>query len=150
MGGVFVSREDQALTADRISVEGKLRGSTGSPEAQLFDSALVTLTGARLLSDRSAEEQSGGERTSDERLPDAGADEHTPNDRFSAEVLLKAALASGGYSGKVSMHGADAGIILILVRSGELPGWITSKFYGEPFSLEAALGVQNGIVRISD
>ncbi len=130
-GSVSLSRGEQVLTADGVAVEGRLRGSAGSPQTQLFDSAMLTLTGARLVGDRPVDQQ-------------------TVDARFSAEVQLKAAQAAEGYSGNVNMRGQDAGVILSLVNGGEFPGWITSKFDGEPFSLEAALELQSQIVRVSD
>lgn len=130
-GGVSLSRGEQVLMADGVSIEGRLRGAARSPEDQVFDFAMLTLTGARL----------GGE------LP---VDEETVDARFSAEVQWEARQAAEGYSGSVNMRGQDAGVILNLVSGDELPSWITSKFYGEPFSLEAAVELRNGIVRVSD
>jgi hypothetical protein len=130
-GGLSLRRGEQVLMADGASVEGRLCDSAGSAQTHLFNSATLTLTGARLVDDQLVDQQTVGAR-------------------FSAEVRLEAARPTDAYSGNVIMRGQDAGVILILANSGELPSWITSKFYGEPFSLEAALELQHGVVRVSD
>lgn len=130
-GGLSLRRGEQVLTSDGLAVEGRLRGSASSARNQLFDSAMLTLTGARLVGDRAVDQQ-------------------TSDARFSAELQLKAAQAAEGYAGNMNMRGQDAGIILNLVNSGELPSWIRSKFEGEPFLLEAAVELNNEIVQLSN
>jgi hypothetical protein len=113
-----------------MTLEGRLRNGAGSRQSQLFDSVVLELGGARLVRNQSSDEQ-------------------TSDDRFSAEVHLRATQAIRGYAGKVSMRGNDAGIFLTLMNSGQLPSWVASKFNHEPFSLNAALELQGGLVRVS-
>jgi hypothetical protein len=138
--GDGVKWQDDRLTldAEEISMKGHL--AEGSPAALLFDTAALSIEGARLAS----------ERRPSRLAPAASAESESVDGRFSAEVRVKAMGTQAGYAGDMRVHGNDAGVILGLVQRRDLPKWISSKFEGEPFSLDAKIATADGAARLYD
>lgn len=134
VGPSSLQRDHWVLSTDAVSVDGLILESLGAPR---LDRARFALRAARLESAASL----GGA---------AGPSAELGDGRFSAEGRLRAWPSGAGYAGQVRAQGADAGVILTLVHTPDLPDWITSKFHGEPFALEAALGVSEEGVRLSE